>query len=300
MSKEEVTRKVLEQLDAHRVSPMNDVLFKFIFGKVERKDITIDFLNAVLESSLGHRIVNLQFISTEMIPQSEEEKLSRLDVACELDTGELVDVEVQVVNYNNMQRRTLYYWSGLYLSRLAKGENYRCLRPVITINILAFKLLPQEEPHAMYGAYNPETGHRLTGDFEIHFLEIPKFINKPIREMTKMERWMAYFSGKLDVKGKGELAMSEAAINSAYDATLSFFQTPEERLKYLNRQMAIMDYNSGLESAEARGERRGEKRGEDRTVQLFAKLHSAGRDEEIFRAMSDEALREKLFREFRL
>ncbi len=300
MGEKELTEKILEGLDAHRANPMNDVLFKFIFGKIERKDITVDFLNSVLEPSLGHKVVDLRFISTELIPQSEEEKLSRLDVACELDTGELVDVEVQVVNYNNMQRRTLYYWSGLYLSRLAKGQNYRCLRPVITINILAFKLLPQEEPHAMYGIYNPKTGDRLTGDCEIHFLEIPKFINKPVKEMTKMERWMAYFSGKLDAKGKGELAMSEAAISNAYDATLAFFQTPEERLKYLNRQMAIMDYNSGLESAEARGEARGEKRGEDRTVQLFAKLHAEGRDEEAFRAMSDAALREKLFHEFRL
>lgn len=276
---------------------MNDVLFKFVFGKIERKNITIDFLNSVLEPSLGHKIVNLRFISTEMIPQSEEEKLSRLDVACELDTGELIDVEVQVINYNNMQRRTLYYWSGLYLSRLAKGQNYRSLRPVITINILAFKLLPQEEPHAMYGVYNPVTGDRLNGDLELHFLEIPKFINnKPVKEMTKMERWMAYFSGKLDVEGKEELAMSEAAINDAYDATLAFFQTPEDRLKYINRQMAIMDYHSGLESAEERGE----KRGEDRVAQLFSKLHAAGRDEEAFRAMNDATLRKKLFCEFQL
>jgi len=144
----------------------------------------------------------------------------------------------------------------------------------------------------MYGIYNPKTGDRLTGDFEIHFLEIPKFINKPIKEMTKMERWMAYFSGKLDAKGKGELAMSEAAINDAYDATMAFFQMPEERLKYLNRQMAIMDYHSGLESAE--------KHGENRTAKLFERLHATGRDEEAFRAMSDAALRDKLFREFRL
>ena len=100
----------------------------------------------------------------------------------------------------------------------------------------------------------------------------------------------------------------EAAINNAYDATLAFFQMPEERLKYLNRQMAIMDYHSGLEAAEARGEARGEKRGEargvkrgeDRTAQLFERLHAARRDEEAFRAMSDAVLRENLFREFRL
>ena len=31
--------------DAERFNPMNDVAFKFIFGKEERKQITIDFLN---------------------------------------------------------------------------------------------------------------------------------------------------------------------------------------------------------------------------------------------------------------
>ena len=292
MGEKELTKRIVDGLDVQQANPMNDVLFKFIFGKVERKDITIDFLNSVLEPSLGHKIRDIRFISTEMIPQSEEEKLSRLDVACELDTGELIDVEVQVVNYNNMQRRTLYYWSGLYLSRLAKGQNYRSLRSVITINILAFKLLPQEDPHAEYCVYNPKTGDRLSDDLEIHFLEIPKFINKPVKNMTKMERWMAYFSGKLDAKGKEELAMSEAAINSAYDATMAFFQAPEERLKYLNRQMAIMDYNSGLESAEERGE--------EKLGKLIGMLREAGRVEDAFEAAANPERRRELYREFGL
>ena len=54
--------------------------------------------------------------------------------------------------------------------------------------------------------------------------------------------------------------MNEAAISNAYDATKVFFQTPQERMDYLNRQMAIMDYNYGLQSAEERGEQRGEQR----------------------------------------
>lgn len=296
MKYQELVEQITQALDEGRYDPMNDVLFKFIFGKIERKDITIDFLNSVLEPSLGHKIVNLRFISTEMIPQSAEEKLTRLDVACELDTGELVDVEVQVINYHDMERRTLYYWSGLYLSRLSKGQHYRSLRPVITINILSFKLLPQEEPHAMYGVYNPVTGDRLTDDMEIHFLEIPKFINKPVREMTKMERWMAYFSSKLNLKEKEELAMSESAISNAYDATLTFFQKQEDRLKYLNRQMAVMDYNYGLEFAEERGEKRGEKR----IKELSKRLRDQGRTEELLRALEDDDLREKLYREFHL
>lgn len=300
MSDEELKARIAQALDENRYYPMNDVLFKFVFGKVERKNITIDFLNSVLEPSLGHSIKDIRFISTEIIPQSEEEKLSRLDVACELDTGERIDVEVQVVNYHNMQRRTLYYWSGMYLMHLLKGEDYQQLRPVITINILAFRLLPQEEPHAMYGVYNPETGERLNNDLEIHFLEIPKFINKPVKDMTKMERWMAYFSGKLNLQEKEELAMSEAAIHDAFDATKLFFQTTEDRMKYLNRQMAIMDYRSGMKWAEARGEARGKAQAEERFVRLVQSLKNAGRSEELFQAVSNPELLQRLYREFHL
>lgn len=43
---------LFENLNEYNYNPLNDVLFKFIFGKEERKQITIDFLNAVLNPSL--------------------------------------------------------------------------------------------------------------------------------------------------------------------------------------------------------------------------------------------------------
>ena len=94
--------------------------------------------------------------------------------------------------------------------------------------------------------------------------------------------------------------MSEAAINHAYDATNIFLQNKEERLKYVNREMALMDYRSGLMSAEERGEKRGEERGVRRFAQLVSKLHVAGRDREIVQAAQNVDLREKLFQEFHL
>ena len=85
----------------------------------------------------------------------------------------------------------------MYLTGILSGEDYAELRPAITINILAFNILTQAEPHAMYSIYNAKTGDRLNRDMELHFLEIPKFMHKPVREMTKMERWLAYFANKL-------------------------------------------------------------------------------------------------------
>ena len=237
-------------------NPMNDVAFKFIFGKEERKQITIDFLNAVLHKSLAHTIKDITFRQTEMLPDSDEGKLSRLDIVCALDTGELVDVEVQVINYRNMQRRTLFYWARLYLLSLMRGEGYSLLRPAITINLLAFELLPQTEPIAMYSIYNIETGDRLNNDMELHFIEIPKYIKAPhktIRESSKMERWLAYFANRLSNEEKEELAMREPAIRDAMEAEKIFMSDPDAYLRYVNRQMALMDYRSGLEGATQEG-----------------------------------------------
>lgn len=247
---------LFENLNEYNYNPLNDVLFKFIFGKEERKQITIDFLNAVLNPSLGHTIQDLQFSNTEMSPEHDHDKLTRLDVACVLDSGEQVDVEVQVANEKNMARRTLYYWSQMYLMSLPAGKTYRNLKPCITINLVNFSFLPQEEPHSLYGIYNPTNGHQLTKDLAIHFLEIPKYAKqekKPISEMSKMERWLAYFANQLDRKGKEELAMSEVAIQNAMEAARIFLNNTAERRLYINQEMARMDRESQLEDAHEDG-----------------------------------------------
>ena len=64
--------------------------------------------------------------------------------------------------------------------------------------------------------------------------------------MTRMERWLAYFSNKLNNTEMEELIMSDAAIKNAVNDTGIFMQDIEERLKYINRQMAIMDYNTDM------------------------------------------------------
>lgn len=71
--------------------------------------------------------------------------------------------------------------------------------------------------------------------------------------MTKIERWVAYFANKLDEQGKEELAMSEAAIKDAMDAAKQFLSDTAKRRAYINRQMAVMDYNSGIRSAKEEG-----------------------------------------------
>ena len=252
-----MTIDMFDNLSEKNFNPMNDIIFKFIFGKEERKDITIDFLNTVLAESLEHDIKDIFFSQSELSPINFTDKLTRLDVACVLNSGEQVDVEVQVINQQNITKRTLYYWAQMYLMSLKQGQVYQDLKPAFTINILHFAILPQSEPHSMYSIYNSKTFDRLNNDMELHFLEIPKFANapkKPVCELTKMERWLAYFAGKLNDSEKEELIMTDAAIKSAMEAAKIFFNDTAERREYINREMATMDYKSSILAARNEGE----------------------------------------------
>jgi len=106
---------------------MNDILFKFIFGAEERKNITIDFLNAVMNKNIRE----IEFHNVELNPQHETEKLSRIDIFAILDNKERVNIEVQCVNQYNMAKRTLFYWAHMFLhnNALKSGEKYQELKP---------------------------------------------------------------------------------------------------------------------------------------------------------------------------
>lgn len=83
--------------------------------------------------------------------------------------------------------------------------------------------------------------------------------------------------------------MSEAAIGNAYDATSAFMMNPQDRMNYVNRQMAIMDYNSGMNAAE--------KRGEARMATLIQRLIADGRTEDVRKVSSNAEYRKKLYKE---
>ena len=241
-------------------NPLNDYLFKFIFGREERKRITLSCLNAVRGLTEENELRDITFIDREIDPQFEEDKLSRLDLFGIADDGSRINIEVQLVNLRNMEKRTLYYWAKMYQS-LHRGEDYEQLNRAITINLLNFSLLPQKQAHTMYGLYDLPSGHRLTEDIEIHFLEIPNFEVKSVREMKRLDRWLAYFSNKLNETETEALAMSEAAIQEAMKAEHVFMQDDIERWQYEQREKAIRDYISGMRSSQREGMKRGMEEG---------------------------------------
>ena len=66
--------------------------------------------------------------------------------------------------------------------------------------------------------------------------------------------------------------MNEAFIQTALDATAIFMQNSDERLKYLNREMAIMDYESDKAAWIDEGRKEGREEGRDEMIKLLLSL----------------------------
>ena len=68
---------------------------------------------------------------------------------------------------------------------------------------------------------------------------------------------MAFISDKLSDEEMEAIAMSEPAIREAIQAERIFMSNPDDYLRYVNRQIALMDYRSGMQGAVEEGIRRG-------------------------------------------
>ena len=120
--------------------------------------------------------------------------------------------------------------------------------------------------------------------------------------------------------------MSDEAIHKAVDAARTFLQNDAERLAYINRELAILDYNSdhrdafeegkaegrregeakGREEGEAKGRKEGEAKGREegqaianeRWGALMQRLLNEQRYDDANKAAADADFREKLFKEY--
>src|SRR5665647_20559 len=90
-----------------------DIVFKAVFGKEENKDILAEFLSDVLDLDV---ILpkDITFNNTELSPNFNTDKLSRLDVRVKTAHNEHIDIEIQIADQKDIIHRTLYYLSRLY------------------------------------------------------------------------------------------------------------------------------------------------------------------------------------------
>ncbi|WP_347491413.1 Rpn family recombination-promoting nuclease/putative transposase [Desulfoscipio sp. XC116] len=255
---------------SRKINRTNDYLFKRIFGSDEGKDALIGFLNAVLKPTLDQELTSVELLDRELDPKYLLDKAARLDILAKTATGALVNIEVQVVNKYNIDKRTLFYWAGLYHGQLGSSENFINLRKTITINILGFNWFRGNtgKYHHTFHIREDQTGELLNDDLEIHFLELGKVAKLKRKPLNNLEEWLLYLN---NIQGEEmeEIAMGNPGIRKALTIEQIFLKNNTERRLYELREKAVRDEISMLAGARAEGEAKGEAKGRADAICTF-------------------------------
>jgi predicted transposase/invertase (TIGR01784 family) len=261
-----------------RLNPLNDYIFKRLMEDAER---LIAFLNAVLNAQGQNKLVSLEIIdSKELTGEMIFDKAGRLDVRAKTLEGMQIDIEVQLTNQYNMEKRTIYYWSKLFLEGIKQGEDYINLAKVITVNLLDFEYLEIDRFHTKFHLWEDENkDYLLTDVMEIHFIELPKFERLVPKDFTgnPLHRWLKFLDQKTSEEELKELTEMDQVIKSATEKLEYLSSDPETIALYRAREDALHERANMINSAKAEGREEGREEGK---LAMAKNLLSMGMDAE--------------------
>jgi predicted transposase/invertase (TIGR01784 family) len=241
-----------------RLKPLNDFIFKKTFGEEETKDNLIALLNAILSKKDIEKLVTLEIVENKQLTaELIEDKTGIIDVRAKTADGTQLEIEVQLSNQHNMDKRTLWYWGEIYSEGIKKGEDYKKLAKVITINILDFEYIRiPNKFHTTFHLWEDEVkDYMLTDVVEVHFIEMEKFrklVNKNIKE-DKLQRWLSFFREDISKEELKELMEMDADIKKAEEKIEYLSSDPQTLALYKARERSLHERANMISSAKEEG-----------------------------------------------
>ena len=241
-----------------KVYRLNDFFFKNLMGDEKRSNLTLRFLNLILNRTGEDAFKSIQFLKTEQDPLTKDGKLSILDVKASVDDKTFVNIELQVSRQNYIVERSMFYISRIFSEQAVRGHDYDELKHVIGINLLDFKLFDElsnwhnTANFTVKGIEKP-----ITDCLTMHFLELPKLKFSDVKKAKRLEAWGAYFSGVSDEKELEVLCMNEPLLKEVLSYEQAFTNNDEMYRKYQQREDAIREETTKIRLGEKRGEKRG-------------------------------------------
>ena len=159
----------MEQID-----PRVDLAFKKIFGVEENKDLLIELVNSIVGEE--DQVKDVTLLNPYNPKNFRQDKLSILDIKAEGKDGKRYNIEIQISDEADYDKRALYYWAKLFTEQLKATEDYGCLSKAIGIHILNFTSIPEAAKyHNVFHITEKEDGFAYFKDLELHTIELKKF-----------------------------------------------------------------------------------------------------------------------------
>src|SRR5213595_1126111 len=125
------------------IDPTVDFAFKHLLGRESTRPILINVVDSVLNPAPGFHIKDLELLNPFNPKETLDDKLSILDIKARDQSGRQFNIEMQMLARRDYEKRILYYGCRLHQQQLHEGEDYRTLKPTISISFLDHVLFPK-------------------------------------------------------------------------------------------------------------------------------------------------------------
>lgn len=172
------------------ISKSNYVLRK-VLNSEDKLDILKNFIESILEIDIKRIKLN-PYLYRKSRTLPAEDNFGIADVRVVKEDDEEVNIGVQIIDGNYISTKMFLYMAQIH-SNQVEYDDYRKIAKTITINILDFKYSNQKGCHNEIYLKNDDD--YMKNYFEMHILELPKFIVKDNINNNK-EAWISYFKGE--------------------------------------------------------------------------------------------------------
>ena len=254
----------------------NDIVFQELFGNQKNSKITGYLLSLILEREVNN--VNLD-LNKRMLGNRIDSKTGRLDIRAKFNDGEDCEIELQVSEYEYMDKRMLEYWSEMYTLKINSGDDYDVLKPCISILIANYKINKISDIKEYHTVWNlRERKYRnkiLTKDIELHILEIPKIRNTDIKK-DELALWLKFIENPKNEEVEKNMEESNC-LKQAKEELAYLSSDPDFKRLVDARAGFLRDQNTfevvGMKKGKAIGKEEGKEEGKkEEKIKIAKKL----------------------------
>ena len=208
------------------------------------------------------------------------------------------NIEIQICDEADYNKRALYYWAKLYTEQLKESEDYGQLSKAIGIHILNFTSIPESDKyHNVFHIVEKENGVHYFKDLELHTIELRKFTDKVSNQIsdvlekikTSLDIWVAFLTkynlfDKDNLPDKFKNTGLKKALNvlevmnfseaekEGYEDHLKWLRIQTNTIKKYEQQARAEGLAEGLAEGIAEGEARGEAKSRTEVAKNLIKL----------------------------
>ena len=190
-----------------------------------------------------------------------------LDIKAKLNNNIVCNIEMQICDKKNIEKRLLFYWSKMYAQGIKQGKDYDELKRTIVILISDYNLEKLKEIPEYVTKWNIREEKYgkiiLTDVLELYIIELNKLKNSTLKDNQVLNSWLHFIKNSKVVVNKNMRDEDIEEIKKAQKILEDISADEHEkwlaemRIKYIRDQHAIEDfgydkgYKAGVEQERA-------------------------------------------------